>query len=210
MHLENARQRDSKHSQQSCRAKKIRERPASFSDYYTQARSFWKSMSDFEKRHIVNAFAFELGKCELKKIRTRTLGHLKIVDEELHRRVSAKLGMPGEGDDITPPVEPMSGKPSPAVSQTSKTASTIAGLKVGVLVANEARRPLSKRSNPRPNPKMHRFNSLARWPDQSFWTTGPNSNPNIFWRAHHRYCLMPSSWPFQIRCLPSLFPEPLH
>lgn len=54
---------------------KLRIRPESFADHYTQARLFWVSMTEPEQRHIVGGFAFELGKCEQAKIRTRMLGH---------------------------------------------------------------------------------------------------------------------------------------
>jgi catalase len=49
-------------------------RPESFADHYSQARLFFRSMSEPEKRHIVSAFAFELGKVEMMAIRTRMLG----------------------------------------------------------------------------------------------------------------------------------------
>jgi hypothetical protein len=41
---------------------KIRERAASFQDYYSRAALFWHSMSDVERAHIVAAYRFELGK----------------------------------------------------------------------------------------------------------------------------------------------------
>src|SRR5690606_10728592 len=42
-------------------ASKIRQRSKSFFDHFSQADLFYKSMSEHEKRHIQNAFAFELG-----------------------------------------------------------------------------------------------------------------------------------------------------
>ena len=41
-----------------------RVRAERFADHYSQARLFWRSMSEPEQRHIVNAFTFELGKVE--------------------------------------------------------------------------------------------------------------------------------------------------
>ncbi|MFN7118170.1 MAG: catalase-related domain-containing protein, partial [Saprospiraceae bacterium] len=41
---------------------KVRGRSESFKDYYSQATLFWNSMSSVEKKHIVEAFHFELGK----------------------------------------------------------------------------------------------------------------------------------------------------
>ena len=55
---------------------KLRERSETFADHYSQPRLFWRSMSEPEQRHIVNAFTFELSKVSTVAIRTRMLGHL--------------------------------------------------------------------------------------------------------------------------------------
>lgn len=114
---------------------KLRIRPESFADYYTQARLFYRSMTEPEQRHIVGAFAFELGKCEQTKIRTRMLGHLHNVDQSLADQVAAALGMTGQADSIQPRVAVGDPKPSPALSQYSKAPKSIAGKKMGVLVS---------------------------------------------------------------------------
>src|SRR5262249_806518 len=62
---------------------KLRQRPESFADHYSQARQFWLSMTKPEQRHIVSAFAFELAKVETMAIRTRVLGRLKLVHADL-------------------------------------------------------------------------------------------------------------------------------
>ena len=56
------------------RRRSMRVRAESFADHYSQARLFWRSMTEPEQRHIVNAFAFELGKVETLAIRRRMLG----------------------------------------------------------------------------------------------------------------------------------------
>jgi len=114
---------------------KLRIRPESFADHYTQARLFYKSMIEPEQRHIVGGFAFELGKCLQVKIRTRMLGHLQNVDESLAKMVADKLGMSGQADNIKPRVPVGDPKPSPALSQYSKAPKSIAGKKIGVLVS---------------------------------------------------------------------------
>ena len=48
---------------------KIRERSGTFADHYSQARLFWRSVSEPEQRHIINAFSFELGKVSTVAIR---------------------------------------------------------------------------------------------------------------------------------------------
>ncbi|WP_442481615.1 catalase [Aeoliella sp. SH292] len=112
---------------------KMRTRPESFADHYTQARLFYRSMTPPEQEHIVGGFAFELGKCQLTRVRTRMLGHLKLVDKELADAVADKLGMPGQADKIKPAAEPFDMPPSPALSQYAKAPKSIAGKKIGLL-----------------------------------------------------------------------------
>ncbi|MBA2727571.1 MAG: catalase, partial [Parachlamydiaceae bacterium] len=52
-------------------ANKIRGRSPSFFDHFSQATLFFNSQSDAEKRHIINALSFELGKVQVDAIRTR-------------------------------------------------------------------------------------------------------------------------------------------
>lgn len=73
---------------------KRRIRAASFADHYSQARQFFESQTAVERDHIVDAFVFELGKCEIAAIRTRMLGNLLNVHDDLASRVAAGLGMP--------------------------------------------------------------------------------------------------------------------
>ena len=71
---------------------KLRIRPESFADHYSQARQFFRSMSEPEQRHIISAFAFELGKVETLAIRKRMLGHLMIIDPDPGRRGRRSAG----------------------------------------------------------------------------------------------------------------------
>ncbi len=112
---------------------KTRIRPESFADHYTQARMFWLSMTEPEKRHIVSAFAFELGKCNEAKIRRRMLGHLTNIDQVLVDNVADALGMQGEADTIPPRVPVRDMEPSAALSQYGKSEPSIAGKKIGLL-----------------------------------------------------------------------------
>ena len=59
-------------------------------------------MTEPEQRHIVSAFAFELGKVETVAIRRRMLGHLDIVDQALGDAVAQALGMEGQAEKIRP------------------------------------------------------------------------------------------------------------
>ncbi len=115
---------------------KVRLRPESFADHYSQARMFFRSMAEPEQRHIVSAFAFELGKVETIAIRKRMLGHLMIIEPALGAAVEAALGMEGEADRITPARQPIDMEASPALSLIKKAQPTLQGRKIGVLVTD--------------------------------------------------------------------------
>ncbi len=115
---------------------KVRERSETFADHYSQPRLFWRSMSEPEQRHIVNAFTFELSKVARPAIRQRMLGHLANIERELCDRVEEGLGMKGQAETINPARPPIDMKPSPALSLILKAPKTMVGRKVGVLVAD--------------------------------------------------------------------------
>jgi catalase len=75
-------------------AKKVRARSPSFHDHFSQATLFYNSQSEAEKRHIINALRFELGKVEIQAIRSRMLGILSQIDKDLAARVAEGLGIP--------------------------------------------------------------------------------------------------------------------
>ncbi|HVT70662.1 MAG TPA: catalase [Trebonia sp.] len=118
---------------------KRRLRPESFADHYSQARQFYVSQTAVERRHIADAFTFELSKCEREEIRTRMVAGLRNVDEELAATVAEGLGL----RELPPPVEPAR-QPrhdlpaSPALSIVNRGPGTFAGRKIGVLVTNGA------------------------------------------------------------------------
>jgi catalase len=71
-----------------------RERSASFDDHYSQAALFYRSLSDPEREHIVDALRFELCKVQRPEIRERVLRvNLLPVDAELARLVAEPLGI---------------------------------------------------------------------------------------------------------------------
>ena len=73
-------------------ARKIRERSASFMDHFSQATLFFRSQSQPEQNHIINALRFELGKVETPAIRERMLFLLSQVDKALASEVARGLG----------------------------------------------------------------------------------------------------------------------
>ena len=118
---------------------KLRARPESFADHFTQARLFWLSMTKPEQDHIVNGFAFELAKVETLAVRRRMLGQLENVHADLAGQVAAALGMEGQAERIPPAIEAVSDvQPSAALSLIEKAPQSIRGRKIGVLVTDGA------------------------------------------------------------------------
>jgi len=111
-------------------------RPESFADHYSQARQFWVSQTPVEQEHIVSAFAFELGKCEIVPIRERIVANLRNVDEDLASRVAAGLGMtlPDKSEAAVPARTDLLA--SDALSILKKGPDSFAGRKLGLLVAD--------------------------------------------------------------------------
>ena len=110
---------------------KLKLRPASFDDHFSQATLFYRSMTPVEQDHIVGAFSFELAKCTASGIHERMVGNLAEVDADLAERVAAHLGIDvPEGR----PVEPEG--TSPALSMETGPG-PVAGRKVAVLVGDD-------------------------------------------------------------------------
>ncbi|QMW24563.1 catalase [Sandaracinobacteroides saxicola] len=116
----------------------VRERSASFSDHYSQARQFYLSQATTEQDHIVAALVFELGKVETLAVRAAMLGHLMVIEASLGRRVAAGLGF---DDDVPAPpvaVEPVDLPHTAAVSMMANPPMTLKGRCVGVLLSEGA------------------------------------------------------------------------
>lgn len=132
-------------------ASKVRERSSSFHDHFSQATLFFNSQSEAEKRHLINAFRFELGKVEVQAIRTRMVGILSQIDQDLASAVAEGLGFPvpkperpmnqSFGADTNPksvqPVSPVSSVAiSEALSMQNTVKDTIKSRKVAALIAD--------------------------------------------------------------------------
>jgi catalase len=106
---------------------KTRER--SPDDEYTQARLFWKSMTEVEQDHIVDAYTFELGKVDVPAVVTLMVERLARIDTELATRIAMGLGVTvpnvaPEGDDMAP---------SPALAMVTEDDFPIDGRVVHIL-----------------------------------------------------------------------------
>lgn len=74
-------------------ASKIRARSTSFTDHFSQAAMFFRSQSEIEQKHMINALRFELGKCETIAVRERVVYMLSQIDDDLARQVAIGLGL---------------------------------------------------------------------------------------------------------------------
>jgi catalase len=110
-----------------------RAQPTSFDDHFTQAAMFYRSLSEVEKVHIVEAFTFELGKCYEQAIKERELQVLANVDADLCEQVAAGLGLPAPKGN-----PPKKITPSPALSQVYREPGPIDGRKIGIIADAQA------------------------------------------------------------------------
>ncbi|MDX8047550.1 catalase [Gracilibacillus sp. S3-1-1] len=108
------------HYQEKVEGRKVQARSESFTDHFSQATLFWNSMSDTEKKHILDAFLFELGKVKSKSIRQQVVDMFAHVDLDLAVAIAEGIGVkPPQtgGSNIT--------KASPALSQINTTYSSL-------------------------------------------------------------------------------------
>jgi catalase len=115
---------------------KGRIRAESFADHYSQARQFYLSQTTYEQAHIASALVFELSKVEHLHVRKAIVGHLRHIDEDLAKRVGARLAldrMPVAPAAATPMLEMA---PSPALRTIGKMKDTLMGRAIGILIAD--------------------------------------------------------------------------
>ncbi|MGP5439955.1 catalase [Psychrobacter faecalis] len=113
---------------------KGRVRAESFADHYSQPRMFYRSQTPTEQAHIASAYAFELGKVDTPHVRTRMLGHLVNIDEDLANRVAMALGM--KLPEAIEPAAPVQDLPTSEPLQTiGRTPNSLKARMIGILVA---------------------------------------------------------------------------
>ena len=113
-------------------ARKVRGRGEKFNDHFSQATLFWNSQSEVERKHLVSACHFELGKVKDMEVRKRIVAMFHKVDGEFARRVAEGIG-----------VEPPSGGGGTGVGRKSEILSmektvkdTVKSRKVAILAAD--------------------------------------------------------------------------
>jgi catalase len=116
---------------------KLRIRPESFADHYSQARMFFRSLDVPEQAHLASALVFELSKVGLEHVRIRMMANLVNVDPDLAKRVAAGLAM-----DL-PTASPTAAKvqdfdlsPALRVINGPLDLATLEGRSVGILIAD--------------------------------------------------------------------------
>ena len=123
------------HYMEKVEGKKIRSRSEKFKDFFSQAKLFWNSMSEPEKKHIVEAFHFEIGKVNDKNIRKAIVDMFNNVDGDLAIEIAKGVGVPAPEQKGGSPVT----KESPNVSQERSAhtvKNTIKTRKVAILAAD--------------------------------------------------------------------------
>jgi catalase len=116
---------------------KLRIRPESFADHYSQARLFFRSLDAPEQAHLASALVFELSKVGLDHIRQRMLANLVNVDPDLAARVADGLAT-----DV-PKASPAAAKiqdfdlsPALRIINGPFDEKTLKGRSVGILIAD--------------------------------------------------------------------------
>ncbi len=114
---------------------KLRVRPESFADHYSQARLFYRSMDPVEQTHIASALTFELSKVSLEHIRTAMMANLRNVDESLAKRVADGLAMklPAASKPAAPVIDM---DISPALRIVGNMGEMLDGRTVGILIGD--------------------------------------------------------------------------
>ena len=118
---------------------KLRIRPESFADHYSQARQFYVSQLPIEQKHIADALVFELSKVERPDIRARMVSHLLNIDEALAGTVADGLGLPQlptPAQAARPTISDL--PPSDALSIVKNGPPSFKGRKLGLLLSDGA------------------------------------------------------------------------
>jgi catalase len=124
---------------------KLRIRPESFADHYSQARLFYVSQLPIEQKHIADALVFELSKVERPDIRARMVSHLLNIDEALAETVADGLGLPQlpePAQAARPTITDL--PPSDALSIVKNGPPSFKGRKLGILLSDGADAALFK------------------------------------------------------------------
>jgi catalase len=110
---------------------KLRERSKTFSDHYSQATLFFKSLTPPEQDHLIAALQFELGKVSNKKVQERMLEHLANVDGDMTTQVATYIGLKAPKGQVNMKVGKTKG-----LSQEESPGDTIKTRKIAILTSD--------------------------------------------------------------------------
>ena len=126
--------------------KKVKGRPDKFVDFFTQPTLFYNSLEPVEKKHLIQAFQFELSKVKKESIRQNVVNMFANVDEKMANEIANYLGLKagksepiqnqGQGGKEKFTYEGKSVDKSESLSQ-EKTPKMVKGLKLAVLVTED-------------------------------------------------------------------------
>lgn len=132
------------HHMEKVEGHKVRERSDSFKDYFSQAKLFYDSMAPIEKKHILEAFHFELGKVKDKDIRERMVYMVANIDRDLAAEVAIGIGVDKPTDEARIKEVAKDARPapkgkknvekSPALSMENLKGNSIKGRKVAIMI----------------------------------------------------------------------------
>ena len=75
------------------KGKKIKGRPDKFLDFFTQPKLFFNSLEAVEKKHLIQAFQFELSKVKKEHIRQNVVNMFANVDQNMADEIACYLGL---------------------------------------------------------------------------------------------------------------------
>ncbi len=128
------------------KGKKIKGRPDQFVDFFTQPRMFYNSLEAVEKKHLIQAFQFELSKVKKESIRQNVVNMFANVDQNMADEIAGYLGLKatqsdpiqnqGQGGKEKFTYKGKSVDKSDALSQ-EKTPKMAKGLKLAILITQD-------------------------------------------------------------------------
>lgn len=98
------------HYQEKIDADVIKARDDSFRGHFSQAIAFYKSISEVEQEHIINAFSFELSKVKREEIRQNVVDMFANVDMKMAEEIAKNVG--ADKPDADRGFDPVGVKPS--------------------------------------------------------------------------------------------------
>jgi len=113
---------------------KVRMNGEKFKEHYNQAQLFYNSLSETEKLHVTNAFAFELDHCDDPIVYERMCLRLCDIDYDLARAVAEKVG----ASIPDAPTRPNHGKTTTRLSQFDfpPEKPTIKSRRIAIIIAD--------------------------------------------------------------------------